>query len=1323
MASLWNQGVQESKANWANSSASGKAGSIAGGVQALSSIVSSSVGLAKGNKAALDEVKNEAKGLNQQMVGSGSLDDIYNTAVSYKPLNTHHTWQDFFADGGQMNGLEDYPEYYPEYYYDYPYDDYSYLQSPYSYGAGGKIASAGLSNTANGAMAGMKIGGPWGAVIGGAVGLVGTAVGSLFGHSKAKKMARQANEAAEEANNGMQFKINSAIEDNAHNTLQNYENAQPYAFGGLLGDMGAVNYGLASDYLTIKDKQASNKQTPLSYLGNSYIKEKPVTVFDENNSFENGGGISIKKNRAGLFTQQAEKEGMSVQEFASHVLANKDRYPASTVRRAVFARNASNWNKDGRKPTRYALGGDMQTNGSDFTDGLTEVNAGGTHEENPNGGVPMGIAPDNNPNLVEEGETIYNDYVFSNRINPDEAALKKFHIYSSGGNLTYADLSKRLEKEAKERPNDPISMDGLNAQLAKLAQEQERQKAEEEEKRARAAFEALSPQEQEMFLQEMARQQEAQAMQEQEAQEQAAQQEGQEGQEISPEEAEMQEEQVTPEQQEALEQQMMQEQAAANGEGMPQESYAYGGELHKFEDGGEKNVLTKPGISLMPIDFVDDATKRAAANSKRRAAVTWKDEARMRELYAPQPIYSIPEVAVTAPNLKTDHFFKAVNGKVFKSRQEAIQENNRIRRERSRGNVATKNKTAKPRTDVLDAVLNNAKSSYSIPKPTVAKAGDTTPKVNKANVQNTQKQQKTQSVQNTQKSQNVVNTQKQQNVVRQQKVAPKKVETPKVKEVKSKAYTYTPTSTSTSTSTPASTKPVVSTKPVAKATPVAAVKPTTSTTKPTSTPISTQPSTPTIAPAATSTPVVNNNISKHVGAWKNGWDEAKAWKAYAAPALERVLIDAEARLKGVTDPNERRRIQEDVANKFNGIQRSYADSWQSPSEAYSYNDKVKNHQVSWNQVGGNNNYYPGQGFGIADRINLPNGANTGDRYATWNDGIWGPITSTRNFGSTAYGNDDFYKPYIGEFNRLGFKFGANKDYSYNDGKNNLYTLSVKDDPELLKPVNPKTPEKIKVPNITVPNESTQTGKNNGPKQLPTWPRYFGIFGPMAALTMQALKIGKDPGSKAYERALSAVHGTGNPSPTHIGDYVRYTPYNLLQAQNMADATRLAGNRTIMNNSAPIGAKITGLIANDHNYYQGNGNLLRQAQEYNNKNMMDVATFNRGTNQFNAQVDNQFALAANQNKQWKAQALMNYAAQKAAQDQQWYEGLYNNVNNLFTNISNYGRENAAINQANSLDWSNVFGKHRANLGGIEQTSGNISAKGGKLKRKKRRGYTF
>lgn len=52
------------------------------------------------------------------------------------------------------------------------------------------------------------------------------------------------------------------------------------------------------------------------------------------------GGIHIKQKNRGKFTESANRVGMGVQEFANHVLANKDKYSPTLVKRANFARNA-----------------------------------------------------------------------------------------------------------------------------------------------------------------------------------------------------------------------------------------------------------------------------------------------------------------------------------------------------------------------------------------------------------------------------------------------------------------------------------------------------------------------------------------------------------------------------------------------------------------------------------------------------------------------------------------------------------------------------------------------------------------------------------------------------------------------------------------------------------------------------------------------------------------------------------------------------------------------------------------------------------------------
>ena len=57
------------------------------------------------------------------------------------------------------------------------------------------------------------------------------------------------------------------------------------------------------------------------------------------------GGIHINPANKGKFTASANAAGMGVQEFAAHVLANKEDYSSTQVKRANFARNAAKWKK------------------------------------------------------------------------------------------------------------------------------------------------------------------------------------------------------------------------------------------------------------------------------------------------------------------------------------------------------------------------------------------------------------------------------------------------------------------------------------------------------------------------------------------------------------------------------------------------------------------------------------------------------------------------------------------------------------------------------------------------------------------------------------------------------------------------------------------------------------------------------------------------------------------------------------------------------------------------------------------------------------------
>ena len=120
-----------------------------------------------------------------------------------------------------------------------------------------------------------------------------------------------------------------------------------------------------------------------------------------------------------------------------------------------------------------AFGGPLQSYGGDWTNGLISIENGGSHERNPYEGVPMGVDQNGTPNLVEEGETVFRDYVFSKRLSVPKAIREKYKLRGAK-TLSFAEASKKLAKESEERPNDPISQRGLEAAMADLAMEQEK---------------------------------------------------------------------------------------------------------------------------------------------------------------------------------------------------------------------------------------------------------------------------------------------------------------------------------------------------------------------------------------------------------------------------------------------------------------------------------------------------------------------------------------------------------------------------------------------------------------------------------------------------------------------------------------------------------------------------------------------------------------------------------------------------------------------------------------------------------------------------------
>lgn len=303
----------------------------------------------------------------------------------------------------------------------------------------------------SGASAGASVGGPIGAIVGAVVGL-GSAVGGwIGGNKKAKRKANKFNKQIDIANtsnlNALSNKASNIDTQNDLNAMSNFA-----AYGGLLDvPIGSViDYELAKEDLNNRRINAMSKNKMTS-MPNSFYDMNNLPVFAE------GGNINIKPENRGKFTALKERTGKSSTWYKEHGT------PAQK-KMAIFALNAAKW---------HAEGGDLHSNGGDFSNGITVIGNGGTHEENPMMGVPMGVDSEGTPNFVEQGEVKFNDYIFSNRLFADKKLLDSVNLPISYANHSFADIAERLSKESSERPNDPISKNGLIDSMMKLRQAQE----------------------------------------------------------------------------------------------------------------------------------------------------------------------------------------------------------------------------------------------------------------------------------------------------------------------------------------------------------------------------------------------------------------------------------------------------------------------------------------------------------------------------------------------------------------------------------------------------------------------------------------------------------------------------------------------------------------------------------------------------------------------------------------------------------------------------------------------------------------------------------
>ena len=196
---------------------------------------------------------------------------------------------------------------------------------------------------------------------------------------------------------------------------------------------------------------------------------------------------------------------------------------------AVKRTDAKNdrWRLQNMYNTNYAaFGGLLETNGADWRTGAAFIDNGGTHQENPFGGVQFGIASDGLPNLVEEGEVVikvrsnptqghsfaeggsptYDNYVVSNREFPILEEIAGANITENPEQyvgMSWADIYKDIFKKShiEEVINRQDSQDYIDILNDRVAQAHEGTRLRNQQEAIMDALKKATPEQQDLLLQ------------------------------------------------------------------------------------------------------------------------------------------------------------------------------------------------------------------------------------------------------------------------------------------------------------------------------------------------------------------------------------------------------------------------------------------------------------------------------------------------------------------------------------------------------------------------------------------------------------------------------------------------------------------------------------------------------------------------------------------------------------------------------------------------------------------------------------------------------
>lgn len=459
------------------------------------------------------------------------------------------------------------------------------LSGGMSSGAGNTISSLGSGIGGAVSMVNPLVGG----IISGASGLIGGAVNGLFG-------SKLDNEKIASIEGETKALRNTKVDDSSTGSILAQMTNQDWGSDFSKSDVGSE--GMFSNKAS-KEYNRLKGERLMAQRNVSNIYNQAIYNQANNATFDIMRNIGTEDNIAAF--------GGFINPFESYSPAGAIDYERDTYRylKDKEKNNNTMTNLFASTPSIFDIGGTLQTNGANYGN-MMHIDAGQSHEQNPYDGVQIGVDNEGTPNLVEENEVIYNDYVYSNRLtvpdfkkqykNKKKAPYEAQVLWNYSGR-TFADAAKKIEKStgSDERTEDPIANRGMESMLEVLAGVQEKEREKEKLKEQQEAIDNMTPEE----FAAMQQQQQMMAQQQQMAQQQAMQAE-QQGMQQQPTQEELA---MMQQQQEAQQMQNPQDDMAVTSQPMA----AYGGKL--FYNGG----YTKK------VDIPDNATDTQIIKALRKA--------------------------------------------------------------------------------------------------------------------------------------------------------------------------------------------------------------------------------------------------------------------------------------------------------------------------------------------------------------------------------------------------------------------------------------------------------------------------------------------------------------------------------------------------------------------------------------------------------------------------------------------------------------------------------------------------------------------------------